>query len=46
MDWCVSASVGVSIGRCRGLHVMMVVVGAGEEQDTRAARVALDSEQT
>jgi hypothetical protein len=35
----------IYIGECRGLHVMMVVVGEGE-QETCGARVALDSEQT
>jgi hypothetical protein len=40
MDGC------VCIGGCRGLHVMMVVVGGGGEQETCGARVALDAEQT
>jgi hypothetical protein len=37
----------VSIGGCRGLHVMMVLmVGGKGEQETCGARVALGSEQT
>jgi hypothetical protein len=35
----------VSIGGCRGLHVIVVGYGGGE-QETCGARVALDSEQT
>jgi hypothetical protein len=42
MDGCVC----ISIGGCRGLHVMMVVVGGGGEQQTCGARVAVVSEQT
>jgi hypothetical protein len=35
----------ISVGGCRGLRVLIVVGGAGEQQ-TCGARVAVDSEQT